>query len=162
MGHEILFGALSFIANDLAWLQDTPLDIETLPSRGATHFRASSCGVLLLQPSTPVSIFSPVTRRNKRSGRSRLQHWVRHALARQNMSSQVAVLESVVVPRSSLCLESVPTELPSDYQGHGPAAEVLMANSHESPSETGRNGREIGESSGAHRQHPRSSSRRTR
>ena len=81
MGREILFGALSFIVDDSAWLRDAPLDVEALPSRGATHFRASSCGVLLLQPSTPVSIFAPVTRRNKRSGRSRLQRWVRHTLA---------------------------------------------------------------------------------
>ena len=79
MGHEILFGALSFIADDSAWLQDVPLDVEALPSHGATHFRASSRGVLLLQPSTPMSIFTPATRRNKRSRRPRLQCWVRHA-----------------------------------------------------------------------------------
>ena len=78
------------------------------------------------------------------------------------MSSQVAVLESVVVPRSSQCLESFPTELPSEYQGHGPAAEVLMDDSHESPSGTGRNAPVIGESSGARRQHRRSASGRTR
>ncbi|KAI4996962.1 hypothetical protein ZWY2020_052304 [Hordeum vulgare] len=78
------------------------------------------------------------------------------------MFSQVAVLESVVVLPSSQCLESVPTELPSEYQGHGPAAEVLMADSHESSLGTGRNEREFRESSGARRQHLRSSSRRTR
>ena len=71
MGHEILFSALSFITDDSAWLRDAPLDVEALPSRGATHFRASSCGLLLLQPSAPVSIFAPVTRHNKRSRRPR-------------------------------------------------------------------------------------------
>ncbi|KAI4975032.1 hypothetical protein ZWY2020_048639 [Hordeum vulgare] len=162
MGRQILFGALSFIADDSAWLWDAPLDVEALPSRGATHFRASSCGVLLLQPSAPVSIFAPVARRNKRSHRPRLQRWVRHAQARQSASSQVAVLESVLVPPPSQCLDSVPTELPSEYLGRGPAAEVLMADSHESPLRTGRNEHEVGESSGARRQHHRSTSRRSR
>ncbi|KAI5011905.1 hypothetical protein ZWY2020_024039 [Hordeum vulgare] len=108
MGHEILFGALSFIINDLAWLQDAPLDVEALPSRGATHFRASACGVLLLQQSPPMSILAPVMRSNKRPRRPQLQRWVRHAQARQNASSQVAVLESVVVAPPSQCLNSVP------------------------------------------------------
>ncbi|KAI4992049.1 hypothetical protein ZWY2020_041912 [Hordeum vulgare] len=97
MGHEILFGALSFIIDDSAWLRDAPLDVKALPSRGATHFRAGARGVLLLQQSAPVSIFAPVTRCNKRSCRPRLQRWVRHTQARQNASSPVAVLESVVV-----------------------------------------------------------------
>ncbi|KAI4997097.1 hypothetical protein ZWY2020_052439 [Hordeum vulgare] len=162
MGHDILFGALSFIVNDSAWLRDAPLDVEALPSRGATHFRAGARGVLLLQQSAPLLIFAPVTRRNKRSRRPRLQRWVRHAQARQNASSQVAVVESVVVAPPSQCLDSVPTELPSEYLGRGPAAEVLMADSHESPLRTGRNKHEVGESSGAHRQHRRSASWRTR
>ena len=157
MGREILFGALSFIIDDLAWLQDASLDVEALPSHGATHYRAGARGVLLLQQSAPVSIFGPVTRRNKRSRRSRLQRWVR-----QSASSQVAVLESVVVAPPSQCLDSVPTELPSEYLGRGPAAEVLMANSHESPRQTGRNEHEVGESSSACRQPRRSASRRTR
>ncbi|KAI4985303.1 hypothetical protein ZWY2020_017933 [Hordeum vulgare] len=158
MGHEILFGALSFIVDDSAWLRDAPLDVEALPSRGATHFRADSRGILLLQQSALV----PVTRRNKRSRRPRLQCWVRHAQARQNASSQVAVLESVVVAPPSQCLDSVPTELPFEYLGRGPAAEVLMADSHESPLRTGRNEYEVDESSDACRQHRRSASRRTR
>ena len=79
MGHEILFGALSFIVDDSAWLRDAPLDVEALPSRGATHFCAGARGILLLQQSAPVSTFTPVTRRNKRSHRPRLQRWVQHA-----------------------------------------------------------------------------------
>ena len=151
MGHEILFGALSFIVDDSTWLRDAPLDVEALPRRGATHFRAGARGILLLQQSAPVSTYTAVTRRNKRSRRPRLQRWVQHAQARQNASSQVAVLESVVVAPSSQCLDSVPTELPSEYLGRGPAAKVLMANSHESPHRTGRNEHEVGESSGARR-----------
>ena len=49
MGHQIFFGALSFIIDDSAWLQDAPLDVETLPRRGATHSRAGARGILLLQ-----------------------------------------------------------------------------------------------------------------
>lgn len=162
MGREILFGALSFIVDDSAWLRDASLEVEALPSRGATHFRAGARGVLLLQQSAPVSIFSRVTRRNKRSRRPRLQRWVRHAQARQNASSQVAVLESVVVTPPSQGLDSVPTELPSEYLGRGPTTEVLMANSCESPRRTSRNEHEVGESSGARRQPHRSASRRTR
>ena len=72
MGHEILFGALSFIVDDSTWLQDAPLDVEALPRRGATHFRAGARGILLLQQLAPVSTYTAVTRRNKRSCRPRL------------------------------------------------------------------------------------------
>ena len=49
MRHEILFDALSFIVDDSAWLRDAPLEVEALPYRRATHFRAGARGVLLLQ-----------------------------------------------------------------------------------------------------------------
>ena len=86
-GHEIRLGALVFIANDSAWLQEVPLDVEALPVRGATHFRACVCGVLLRPPltqyrSAPVLTSLPAARRSKRSGRSRLQRWVKHVVAR--------------------------------------------------------------------------------
>ena len=51
-GREIRLGALTFIADDSAWLQEAPLDVDTLPVHGATHFRACVRGVLLRQPST--------------------------------------------------------------------------------------------------------------
>ena len=51
-GREIRLGALTFIADDSAWLQEAPLDIDALPVRGATHFRVCVRGVLLRQPST--------------------------------------------------------------------------------------------------------------
>ena len=50
MGHEIRLGTLVFIADDSAWLQEGPLDVESLPVRGAAHFRASACGVLRSPP----------------------------------------------------------------------------------------------------------------
>ncbi|KAI5022128.1 hypothetical protein ZWY2020_058858 [Hordeum vulgare] len=162
MGREILFGALSFIVDDSAWLRDAPLDIEALPRRGATHFRAGARGILLLQQSAPVSTYTAVTHRNKWSRRPQLQRWVQHAQARQNASSQVAVLESVVVAPPSQRSDSVPTEFPSEYVGRGPAAEVHMANSHEDPRQAGRNEHEIGETSSARRPPRRSASRHTR
>ena len=51
-GREIRLGALTFIADDSAWLQEAPLDIDALPVHGATNFRACVRGVLLRQPST--------------------------------------------------------------------------------------------------------------
>ena len=97
-GREIRLGALTFIADDSAWLQEAPLDVDALPVRGATHFRACVRGVLLRQlsapyQSTPVSSSLPVSCRCKRSGRSRLQRWVRHAVARQSATPQVVTIE---------------------------------------------------------------------
>ena len=46
-GREIRLGALVFITDDYAWLHEAPLDVEALPVRGATHFRACIRGVLL-------------------------------------------------------------------------------------------------------------------
>ena len=96
-GREIHLGTLIFVADDSAWLQEAPLDIDTLPVRGATHFRECVRGVLLRQPSTqyrstPVSSSLPVSGRRKRSGRSRLQRWVRHAVARYSTTAQVAAI----------------------------------------------------------------------
>ena len=80
-GHEISLGALVFTADDSAWLQEAPLDVEALPVRGAAHFRACVRGVLLRQPSSqyqsaPMVFSLPDVRRRKRSSRSRLQRWV--------------------------------------------------------------------------------------
>ena len=95
---EIRLGALTFVADDSAWLQEAPLDVDALPVRGATHFRACVRGVLLRQPSTqyrPVFVSSslPASRRRKRSGRSRLQRWVRHAVARQSATPHITAIE---------------------------------------------------------------------
>ena len=51
-GRKIRLGALVFVIDDSTWLQEAPLDIEALPVRGVTHFRACVRGVLLRQPST--------------------------------------------------------------------------------------------------------------
>ena len=47
MGCEFRLGVLTFIADDSAWLQEAPLNVEALLIRGASHFHASACGVLL-------------------------------------------------------------------------------------------------------------------
>ena len=97
-GREIRLGALVFVADDSAWLQEAPLDVETLPVRGVTHFRACVRDVLLRQPSTqyrsvPMVSSSPATRRHKHSDRSWLQWWVRHVVARQSATPQVTAIE---------------------------------------------------------------------
>ena len=97
-GREIRLGALVFVADDSAWLQEAPLDVGALPDRGVMHFHACVRGVLLRQPSTqyqstPTAFPLPATRRSKRTGRSRIQRWVKHAVACQSATPQVAVLE---------------------------------------------------------------------
>ena len=51
-GGEIHLGALVFVSDDSAWLQEAPLDVDALPVRVAMHFRTCVRGVLLRQPST--------------------------------------------------------------------------------------------------------------
>ena len=101
---EIRLGALTFIVDDSAWLQEAPLDVDAPRVHGATHFRAFVRGVLLRQPSTqyrsaPVSSPRSVSHWHKHFGRSRLQRWVRHAVARQSATPQVTAIE----PDESLC-----------------------------------------------------------
>ena len=67
-GREIRLGALTFIADDSAWLQEASIDVDALPVRGATHFYACVRGVLLRQSSTqywsaPVLTSLPAARR---------------------------------------------------------------------------------------------------
>ncbi|KAI4992375.1 hypothetical protein ZWY2020_051792 [Hordeum vulgare] len=155
MGHEIFFGALSFIVDDSAWFWDAPLDIKALPRRGATHFHAGARGILLLQQSAPVSTFTATLQQQASAVCS---DWVQHAQRRRNASSQVAVLESLWLPPS----QPDSDRFPSEYAGHGPAAEVHMANSHEDPRQAGQNEHEIGETSGARRPPRCSASRHTR
>ena len=40
-GREIRLGALTFVADDSAWLQEAPLDVNALPVREAMHFYVS-------------------------------------------------------------------------------------------------------------------------
>lgn len=147
--HEIRFGALTFVADDSAWLQEAPLDVEALPIRGAPHFRASSCGVLLRQSTTSVSFALPAVRHRKRSGRSRLQHWVSHAAACQASSPQVAAIEPAESLHDAFDSASDQFAVPFECESCDTAAEVFMAGSHQSPPGFGCGGREAGEPSNA-------------
>ena len=149
LGSELCLGAFVFIVDDSAWLQEAPLDVEALPVRGAMHFSASACGVLLRQPSTPyvsapASFTLPAVRRRKRSGRSRLQRWVRHAAARQASIPQIAALEPAEAFLGLSDSASDPSGHSSECESCDPAAEVFMAGSHQSPPGYGRGDRELG------------------
>ena len=54
-----------------------------------------SYGVLLWQPSGPYRVAArpTITRRRRRSGRSRLQHWIKHPVATQATTEHVESLE---------------------------------------------------------------------
>lgn len=135
---EIRLGALTFIIDDSAWLQEAPLDIDALPARGATHFRACVRGVLLRQPltqygSAPVSSPRPVSHQRKRSGRSRLQRWMRHAMARQSAAPQVAAIEPVESLYGLFDLSTGSMETASECDSSDPAAEVLAVDGTHGP-----------------------------
>ena len=138
MGREIHLDALVFITDDSAWLQEAPLDVEALPVYGAGHFCVSACGVLLCQPSTqyrsaPVASSLPTVRHHKWSGRSRLQWWVKHAVAHQSTTPQVTAIK----PGESLYdLFDLPTghsDSLSECESNDPAVEVFMVDSHRGP-----------------------------
>src|SRR3954465_14832305 len=140
---EIRLGALSFIVDDSAWLQEAPLDVDALPARGATHFRACVRGVLLRQPSTQYgsafvapassSSSSSASHRHKRTGRSRLQRWVKHALARQSATPQVAATEPDESLYGLFDLSTGSVETVSECDSSDPAAEILMVDGPCSP-----------------------------
>ncbi|KAM3211208.1 hypothetical protein ACQJBY_064795 [Aegilops geniculata] len=137
-GHEIRLGAFTFIADDSAWLQEAPLDIDALPVRGATHFRTCVRGVLLRQPSTQyrqafVASSLPAAHPRKCSGRSRLQRWVRHDVARQSTTSQVAEIEPDESLYGLFDLSTRSVETASECDSSDPAAEVLMVDGAHSP-----------------------------
>src|SRR3954462_15476641 len=140
--HEIRLGALFFIVDNSAWLQEAPLDVDALPARGATHFRACVRGVLLRQPSTQYgsafvapssSSSSLASHRRKRTGRSRLQRWVNHALARQSAIPQVAAIEPDESLYGLFDLSTGSAETASEGDSSDPAAEVLMVDGPRSP-----------------------------
>lgn len=144
-GREIRLIALVFIVDDSSWLQEAPLDIEALPIHGATHFRACVRGVLLRQPltqyrSTPAVPSLPAARRCKRSGRSRLQRWVKHAVACQLDTPQVATIEREESIYGLFDMSTGSVETLSECDNSDPAAEVPMVDTPRSPHGMRRNG----------------------
>lgn len=137
-GREIHLGVLVFIADDSARLQEAPLDVEVLPARGATHFHACVRGVLLRQPSTqyqstPATSSLPAMRRRKRSGRSWVQRWVKHAVARRSATHQVAAIEPGETLHGLFDLSTGSAEMSSECDSSDPAVEVLMVDGLRSP-----------------------------
>src|SRR4051812_3339265 len=86
------FGSLAFIADDSAWLADSPLQAQLLPSRGSVHFRADESGALRLQPSAhrQAPTLLSVHRKKQCSGRPRAHH-----RGKSVKVQQVAVIDSV-------------------------------------------------------------------
>src|SRR4051812_11422408 len=84
-GEMFYFGSLAFVANDSAWLEDSPLQAQLLPPRGSVHFRADGSGALRLklpaqrQAQVPLS----VCRKKKRSGRPLVPHRNRKLMVQQ-------------------------------------------------------------------------------
>src|SRR3954468_5114682 len=91
-GEMFLFGSLAFSADDSAWLADSPLQAQLLPSRGSMHFRAEESGALRLQlPAPPrIQALLPSCREKKRSGRPRAPY-----RNKPFPTQQVAVIDSV-------------------------------------------------------------------
>src|SRR3954467_10425998 len=69
-GEMFFFGSLAFMADDSAWLADSPLQAQLLPSRGSVHFRADESGALRLQlPARPqIQALLPSFRKKKKTG----------------------------------------------------------------------------------------------
>src|SRR3954470_14750510 len=86
------FGSLAFMADDSAWLADSPLQEQLLPSRGSVHFRADESGALRLQlpAHSQIKALLPSCRKKKRSGRPRASY-----RSKSFLTQQVAVIDSV-------------------------------------------------------------------
>src|SRR4051812_5584577 len=89
---------------------------------------ASRAYFLQSVPSSP-----PVSYRRKRSGRSRLQRWVKHALARQSATPQVAAIEPDESLYGLFDLSTGSVETASECDSCDPAVEVLMVDRPRSP-----------------------------
>src|SRR3954468_17132701 len=99
VGEVFRFGSLAFIANDSAWLADSPLQAQLLPSRGSVHFRAAESGLLRLQPLAhrQAPALLSAHHKKKRSGRPRTHH-----RGKSVKVQQVAVIDSVESAQKAL------------------------------------------------------------
>src|SRR3954471_5032497 len=76
VGEVFCFGSLAFIADDSAWLADSPLQEQLLPSRGNVHFRADESGALRLQPSAHRQAPALLSVRHKKKRLGRVTPWI--------------------------------------------------------------------------------------
>src|ERR1041385_7497134 len=92
VGEVFCFGSLAFIADDSAWLEDSPLQAQLLPSRGSVHFRADESGALRLQLSAhrQAPALLSIRHKKKHSGRPGAHH-----RGNSVKVQQVAVIDSV-------------------------------------------------------------------
>src|SRR4051812_26959429 len=72
-GEMYLFGSLAFVADDSAWLADSPLQAQLLPSRGSVHFRADESGALRLQLPIHMKARAPLAVHHKKKRSCRLR-----------------------------------------------------------------------------------------
>src|SRR3954462_10096240 len=112
-GEMFFFGSLAFMADDSAWLADSPLQAQLLPSRGSVHFRADESGALRLQlpVHSQIKALLPSSRKKKRSGRSRASY-----RSKSFLTQQVAVIDSV---------ESAQQDIDDLIAKEGPTASLL-------------------------------------
>src|SRR4051812_32273173 len=75
-GEIVFFGSLDFVADDSAWLADSPLQEQLLPSRGSVHFRDDGSGAQRLQLpiQRQVQASMSVCRNKKRLSHPRVPH----------------------------------------------------------------------------------------
>src|SRR3954462_10879221 len=91
-GEMFFFGSMAFMADDSAWLADSPLQAQLLPSRGSVHFRADESGALRLQlpAHSQIKALLHSCRKKKRSGRPRASY-----RSKSFLTQQLAVIDSV-------------------------------------------------------------------
>src|SRR3954462_12724833 len=142
-GETFFFGSLAFSADDSAWLADSPLQAQLLPSRGSVHFRANESGALRLQlPARPrIQALLPSCREKKRSGRPRAPYRNKPFLAQQ-----VAVIDSVESAQqaiSELIAKEGPTASLLHIFNSGDDEDLLMSDPELEAKQEGSNGSPI-------------------
>ena len=86
------------MADDSAWMADSPLQMQLLPSNGSVHFRADEAGTLRFQLPAQVKITSLLTiKKKKRSGKPRSNR-----RGRKFAIQQVAMIDSVESAQQAL------------------------------------------------------------
>ena len=112
-GQTIFFGSLAFVADDSAWIADSPLQMQLLPSNGSVHFRADEAGTLRFQLPAQVKIACLLTtpKKKKRSGKPRSNR-----RCRKLATQQVAMIDSV---------ESAQRALDELIAREGPSASLM-------------------------------------
>src|SRR3954469_25523952 len=126
-GEMFFFGSLAFTADDSAWLADSSLQAQLLPSRGSVHFRADESGALRLQlPARPqIQALLPSCHKKKISDRPRAPY-----RNKPFPTQQVAVIDSVELAQqaiSELIAKEAPTASLLHIFNYGDDEYLLMS-----------------------------------